>query len=851
MKILRLMAFVLSFVIVVTSTNFASEVVYAETNTPTMLGYLPNPTRNLFYNQEIQYEVPSGTTASFYLSSGSLPTGLSLSAYGSIFGTPTTVGTYTFSVTMTNSDSSYRNVTETFSLTVSSSSVSDSTEGLSNATQNQYYSESLSYVPPTGTSVTYSLSSGRLPTGLSLSSSGLISGTPTTSGSYSFTVTIRNSNSYYGDVVQSHTLYVYPGGANSLPNAIRNTYYSAELSNYSSNPSTSYTLSSGSLPNGLSLSSSGLISGTPTTTGNYTFTVKTTNSNNNESYQTYRLTVSSSSSTTLTNAKYNTSYYKAIPYSNPYHTNVTYSLYSGALPQGLTLSSTGIISGIPTEVGTFNFTVRIAHNNSVYSDEYITYTLTVDASNTLALLTTSFENAIVNEFYHSQILYTSPNNAEVTFSLLNSTLPPGLYLSKSGEISGTPTKAGTYTFTVQLTRTSSSSNYVTKTYTLTVKENGFTTSTDDSDSTFTSTLSRNLVLNDNVYSTTITASQISNTINEVLQQVDNYENTVVELNVSNVTSRGKELRVNLDRSAIKELATYDDYGFKVNFGTQGQFFFPNSVLKLLSNLNGQITISLNNINNTSIANIYNNYGLVNNLKEGYYVTLPRLTAGNAVVQTTTNEFVPLTKVYIDDSTYTVYTEDSGTYRMTNNTNKYTDVSTTDRYYDSVNTVSNYGILYGFNKFNPDENISRGLLASALYNLDGATVPTKKSSFSDIDKNNPYYNAITWASNNGIIKGTSSSKFSPNTTVTREQLAAIIKNYANYTGMETTETSNLYTYNDVKTIASWALDSVSWALDTGVLRSTSPNTINPKGYATKADTSVAIEQFIELRYNINK
>ena len=232
----------------------------------------------------------------------------------------------------------------------------------------------------------------------------------------------------------------------TLPNATLNTPYTATLAANLSG--VTWSLSSGTLPTGLTLNSStGAITGTPTTAGTSTFTVKA-EKNSQSAEKQLSITVSEIPSITITttslpNGTRNTAYSATLAASI---TGANWSVISGTLPAGLSLnSSTGVISGTPTTAGTSTFTVRAVYGSA--SDEK-QFTLTINSPvSTLRITTTSLPDGMTNSPYSANL---TASITGATWSVSSGTLPDGLALTSStGAISGTPTKAGTYTFTVR------------------------------------------------------------------------------------------------------------------------------------------------------------------------------------------------------------------------------------------------------------------------------------------------------------------------------------------------------------------------------------------------------------------
>src|SRR4051812_16723008 len=219
---------------------------------------------------------------------------------------------------------------------------------------------------------------GQLPPGLTLLSSGVISGTPTATGTFSFTVSVRDSSG----VSASKQLSVTIGGTGgstvsittrTLPAGVVGQPYSQQIS--ATGGTGTYTFTATGLPAGLTLSSSGLLSGTPTAPGNFTLSVQAKDTGNGSATASLTLAIQAAplSITTVAPLFAGT---VGTPYSQPF------SAIGGVLPyawsilsgntDGLTLdAATGNLAGTPQSVGTFNFTVQVADKNgSVASGSY-------------------------------------------------------------------------------------------------------------------------------------------------------------------------------------------------------------------------------------------------------------------------------------------------------------------------------------------------------------------------------------------------------------------------------------------------------------------------------------------------
>src|SRR5215472_15836823 len=231
-------------------------------------------------------EATGGTVPyAWSVSSGSLPQGLTLNGAAQITGTATTAGTYSFTFAVTDSSFPAKSASANMAITITAAAASlqITVSSLADGQTDTAYSASLVAIGGIAP-YTWSLSSGSLPAGLTLGSSGQISGTPTTAGTSSFIVTVSDSSSPAQNTTANLSIAITAGVAplqittSSLPGGVANSSYSATESATGGKTPYSWSVSSGSLPGGLALSTSGQISGTPTMSGTYSFTVQVTDS---------------------------------------------------------------------------------------------------------------------------------------------------------------------------------------------------------------------------------------------------------------------------------------------------------------------------------------------------------------------------------------------------------------------------------------------------------------------------------------------------------------------------------------------------------------------------------------------
>ena len=180
---------------------------------------------------------------------------------------------------------------------------------------------------------------------------------------------------------------------------------------------------------------------------------------------------------------------------------------------------------------------------------------------------------------------------------------------------------------------------------------------------------------------------------------------------------------------------------------------------------------------------------------------------------------------------------------------FVDVAAEDWYGDAVAAVYARGLMTGTaeDTFAPELPASRGMVVSILHRLAGS--PTVSAEvFADVAADDWYGQAVAWAASEGIASGTSAETFSPNAAVTREQLAALLCNFAAQQGMDTTARSDLSSFDDVETVSDWAQDAVSWAHAEGLFAGTSATTLSPQGEATRAQLAAMLVRFSDYLEN---
>ena len=175
---------------------------------------------------------------------------------------------------------------------------------------------------------------------------------------------------------------------------------------------------------------------------------------------------------------------------------------------------------------------------------------------------------------------------------------------------------------------------------------------------------------------------------------------------------------------------------------------------------------------------------------------------------------------------------------------FVDIAPDAWYTDAVQFAYDEGIMTGTSKdtFSPELTTTRGMIVSMLARLEGN--PTARDAgFADVADGAWYADAVNWAAGEGIVSGYSDSQFGPNDPITREQMAAILHNYAEYKGMDVSARADLSKYADADSISSWATDVLSWANAEGLVNGMTEDTIAPKEAATRAQVAAIFQRFL--------
>lgn len=229
---------------------------------------------------------------------------------------------------------------------------------------------------------------------------------------------------------------------------------------------------------------------------------------------------------------------------------------------------------------------------------------------------------------------------------------------------------------------------------------------------------------------------------------------------------------------------------------------------------------------------------LDSLKEGkHYLTFDMNGGIDPVLTIIVSETTVVT-----DTTETDTQDEKPTVEVTA---KFEDVKSGDWFYDAVNYIYNAGLMVGTSDttFSPYTNTTRGMIVTILHTLEGSPMPNTTNGFTDVGADKYYTDAVAWASANKIVSGYGNGIFSPDNSITREQMAVILMNYAQYKGYDVSTRADLSKFADGEYISPWAKDAMSWANAEGLMQG-SGNQLMPADNAQRCQVAAILQSFLE-------
>ena len=282
----------------------------------------------------------------------------------------------------------------------------------------------------------------------------------------------------------------------------------------------------------------------------------------------------------------------------------------------------------------------------------------------------------------------------------------------------------------------------------------------------------------------------------------------------------------------------------------GSVTIPNEALEDLGKSGSSVTVSVENKvdNNTTSVDVKVDGKSVGTVPGGVKAALPVKDGQVAVLVDADGNETIIQKSLVEDGTAYMMLDGSATVKIVDNRKTFDDVNSSSWYSDAVTFASSHELFGGTGDgiFSPDSDMTRAMLATVLWRLESeAEAGQGAVDFADAVSGSWYADGVAWASAEGIVQGTGGNNFSPDNSITREQLATMLYRYALNRGLDTGKRANLSGYTDGASVSSWAGDAMQWAVAVGLIQGKGDGVLDAGGTATRAEVATVLQRLVGL------
>jgi uncharacterized repeat protein (TIGR02543 family) len=455
---------------------------------------------------------------------------------------------------------------------------------------------------------------------------------------------------------------------------------------------------------------------------------------------------------------------------------------------------------------------------------------TVNLAGPPTIITEALSDGIKGISYEEALVATG--SAPFTFTLESGALPDGLSLSTDGKITGTPTQEGTFSFTVKAANGQHPD--ATKDFSIKIEVKHLVTVNGGTGGGYykpgdTVTLSAGTKPGYTFKGWTSSDVTIADPSGKTISFTMPAKNVTVKANWSYNSGGGGG-----GGSSSNTNATLSDTKaeFDKNEGDDLKVTLRSGSYALRSIKNGSYTLREGRDYTISGRIVTIKASYLDSLKEGKHSLTFDMNGGTD----------PVLTIIVTETTKTDPQEEKPAIEETV---KFEDIKSGDWFYEAVNYVYNAGLMKGNSDttFAPYADTTRGMIVTILHRLEGTPKANTANSFTDVGSDKYYTDAVAWASNNRIVSGYGDGIFGPENSITREQLAVILMNYAKYKGYDVSMRTDLSKLADGASVSSWSEDAMSWANATGLIQG-SQNQLMPDGNAQRAQVAAILQRFME-------
>ena len=287
--------------------------------------------------------------------------------------------------------------------------------------------------------------------------------------------------------------------------------------------------------------------------------------------------------------------------------------------------------------------------------------------------------------------------------------------------------------------------------------------------------------------------------------------------------------------AIAEKAVNQSLCIKTTLGT---VTLPRETLTRLGQQSGDVSITI--LNQTGVLSVTFRVGgaALSNLPG--QILFQASVSGNTILN---SQGEVIKKAVVTNGRFSAYLTGDAQFKLATLGKVFSDTQNSWAK-DAVTFVTARDLFQGTSEttFDPNGNMTRGMLVTVLYRLEDLPASNAANLFEDVPNGTWYTNAVVWANDRGIVQG-SGNGFLPNDPVSREQIATILYRYMEKLGFNTSKRTSLSSFSDNTRVSSWAKDAMEWAVATGLITGKTGGVLDPRGNATRAEVATILERLI--------
>ncbi|MBD5133520.1 MAG: S-layer homology domain-containing protein [Clostridiales bacterium] len=340
-------------------------------------------------------------------------------------------------------------------------------------------------------------------------------------------------------------------------------------------------------------------------------------------------------------------------------------------------------------------------------------------------------------------------------------------------------------------------------------------------------------------STVISAADGSKLVQEAVENQS--RNVVIK---PEITGDVTKTEVSIPSSTISQLGSKTDTALTVS-SPVADVTIPNGALGTLSRAGGTVSIAAEQVEQSVVLTVAAGGETVEQVPGGLTLAVSVEDAGPGTVAVLIHEDgtrETVRKSVVAGGVMSIPLSGSAAIEIVDNSKDFADVSPENWAADAVDFASAHELFSGTSTttFSPDLAMSRGMLATVLYRLEGSPTLDPTDLFNDVSSDAWYAEGVAWAAENGIASGYGGGQFGPNDSITREQFVVMLWRYAG----SPEAGGQVLDFVDTDQISSFAVEALSWAVENGILRGKGNGMLDPRGTATRAQAAQLLKNFME-------